>query len=181
MADITIKGNKAGTMMIVGGNRSYGVAGHADGGIIGALQGIMLGAPSSILSDGTFGRHLQVGVNENTTDGSPFSQSPCLQLDIPGFWRFRWSIKPGVRSIYVNTKQITTITPSYSPSLVIKMNPLVGLLTDVTSTAASSQDWVTIGPVSFVATGNGAVWVELHNNNTNEYNTPCLFDHIVAL
>jgi len=145
----------------------------------GWMQGISLGGPTSINGDGTFGRHMQVGVSKNTISGSP--SAPCLSLDIPGMWRFRWVVKPGIRSIYVNTKQVTTIlTSSLRPSIVVKANPDFGLIADVSASAATSQDWVTIGPLSFTATGTGATWVELHNNNVNEFNTPTLFDHIIV-
>jgi len=145
----------------------------------GYMQGISLGGPTSINGDAPVGRSLQVGVSKNTVEGNP--SAPCLSLDIPGIWRFRWVIKPGIRSIYVNTKQVTTIlTSSLRPSIVVKSNPNVGLNNDISSSAIVSQDWVTIGPLSFAATGTGATWVELHNNNTNEFLTPALFDHIIT-
>jgi len=147
--------------------------------VIGALQGVNIGGPASMDGSTAFGRNYQVGVSKSTIIGSP--SAPCLSLDIPGMWRFRWVVKPGVRAIYVNTKQVTTVfTSSLRPSIVVKANPDIGLNADISASAATSQDWVTIGPLSFVATGTGVTWVELHNNNTNELNTPAFFDHIVG-
>lgn len=154
-------------------------------GVIGALKGITLGGPTSYLGDGTFGRHMQTGVTENFDEGNP--TAPCLQLTYPGFWRFRWSIKPGLRSIYIQTKQphflsgsVPYVNVFYPPTLIVKANSTVGLNTDLIGTAPVEQGWVQIGPVSFTATAVGPVWVELWNNNTNEHNTPCLFDRIIA-
>ena len=146
--------------------------------VIGALKGISMGGPTSYLSDGTFGRHMQVGVTQSYNQGSP--SPPCLQITYPGFWRFRWVVQVGPRSIYVNALQPTTLAYNYPPSIVVKANPAVGLYSDVTSSVANAQTWTTMGPTSFVASAKGVVWVELWNNNTNEYDTPCYFDHIVA-
>lgn len=154
-------------------------------GVIDALKGISLGGPTSYLGDGTFGRHMQVGVTENFTDGNP--SAPCLQLTYPGFWRFRWSVKPGVRSVYIQAKQSHYLSGSvpyvnifYPPTMVVKANSAVGLNNDISGSAIDTQGWNQIGPVSFTATAVGIISVELWNNNSNEYNTPCLFDHIIC-
>ena len=154
--------------------------------VIGALKGIAFsGVPTSYLGDGTYGRHMQVGVTENFTDGNP--SSPCLQLTYPGFWRFRWSVKPGVRSIYIQAKQphylsgsIPYVSIFYPSTMVVKANSSVGLNNDISGSAIDTQSWNQIGPVSFTVNSSGPVWVELWNNNSNEYNTPALFDHIIA-
>lgn len=153
------------------------VRGNTSGpGVIGHMRGISLGGPVSINGDSTFGRSLQVGVVENFVDGSP--SAPCLQLSIPGFWRFRWSVKPGDRTIRVSARQAANLAPR--PSMVVTANPSAGIPTDLTATAASSTGWVTIGPITFTATAAGVVWVELHNNCVSLYDTPALFDHIIA-
>jgi hypothetical protein len=155
-------------------------------GVIGALKGLTLGGPTSYLGDGTFGRHMQTGVVENFVDGNP--SAPCLQLTYPGFWRFRWGISPGYRSIYISVKQPhffpvsygSPVSIFYPPSLIVKANPAIGLNADLVGTAPVNQGWVQIGPVSFTATDYGPVFVELHNNNTAEYSTPVYWDHIIT-
>jgi len=165
-------GNKSGMMMSF-----YGVrAPVLDDKTTGALQGIFLGGPTSVEGDGTFGRHLQFGVTQSLSEGSPFSQTPSLQVSTPGFWRFRWSVVAGLRSVYVNAKQTNS---SQRPTIVVKANPVVGLNSDITVAAASGNDWVTIGPATFTATGYGMVWVELWNNCLTSL-TPAYFDHIVT-
>lgn len=165
-------GNKSNMMMSFYGTKSPGTEDKT----VGALQGIHLGGPTSLLGDGTFGRYLQSGVTQSLSEGSPFSQTPSLQLNHPGFWRFRWSVVAGVRSVYVNAKQITG---SLRPSVVVKANTAVGLPNDVSGSAGAGSDWVTIGPVSFTSTNTGMVWVELWNNCQTSL-CPAWFDHIVT-
>lgn len=172
MANV-IKGNKAGLAAQFGAVTKSSISSLAS---IGVLQGLVLSSGTSLLSDGTFGRHMQVGALKNDTEGNP--TFPSLQLDIPGFWRFRWVVKPGVRSIQINAKQAANGTPR--PTMVVKANSAVGLAADLTGTAGSSTGWVVIGPLSFTCTVIGVVWVELHNNYYGQYNTPCYFDHRVA-
>lgn len=148
--------------------------------VIGALRGISLGGPTCVDCDGTFGRHLTPGVTQSMSDGNP--SAPCLKLEFPSFWRFRWVVKAGSRTVSVNAKQTGTIlTSSLRPTVVVKANPNIGLNADISGSAVASQGWVTIGPVSFIATTSGVTWVELHNNNTNEGDTPTYFDHIVVM
>ena len=142
----------------------------------GYVQGISLGGPTSIHGDAPMGRHLQIGVTQSLTEG--FLNPPSLQLDIPGFWRFRWVVKAGPRAIYVSAKQNSTGS-IYRPSVKVKKNSAVGLATDLTASAAAGGDWQQI-PIAFTATGNDVVWVELWNNNTNAFNTPAFFDHIIT-
>lgn len=142
---------------------------------MGAVQAISLGGPTSYLSDSPNGRHLQVGVTQSLDEGFP--TAPCLSLQIPGFWRFRWSIKTGQRAIYVWANQNST--GSYRPSVVIRSNALVGMTADLSASAADGPGWQQIGPINFTATGNGVVWVELHNNNTANVSAS-LFDHIIT-
>lgn len=145
-------------------------------GTVGQLQGISYsGTSTSIIgNDSTNGRHMQTGVRENTTDGSP--AAPSLQLDFPGFWRFRWVVKAGTHSITVQTKQVANTAPF--PSMIVKANPAVGLSSDLSASSAGGTGWTVIGPISFAFTGTGVVFVELHNNCL-AYDSPALFDHIV--
>ncbi len=153
--------------------------------VIGAAQGIGVGESATIDGNGSFGRHLQIGVNKETTEGTP--SAPSLRLDYPGnMWRFRWVVKVGNRSMSVSAKQNSTGS-AYRPSMVIKANTAVGLMYDVSSSAADGAGWVTIGPVTFTAGASDVLWVELHNNNYNSPTIngtipaiPAYFDHIVA-
>jgi len=166
------KGNTAGPFFQSVFGRSF----YSGLGVIGAMRTINLDGLGADLSDGNFGRHLQIGANRDNVEGSP--GSPSLRLDIPGFWRFRWAVSVGTHTIQVDTKQVINASPR--PTLVIIANPDVGLMANVTATAPSGTGWVTIGPASFNATAVGAVWVELHNNYVALFNTPAYFDHIVG-
>jgi hypothetical protein len=143
--------------------------------IVGIFNNISMGGFTDNYGDA--GKSLQSGVVQNTTEGSP--SSPCLQITTPGFWRFKWTVAAGARSISVSAKQTGTTTPTTRPSLIVKSNSSIGLSADISGSAANSQGWVTIGPVSFTATGAGVTWVELHNN-AFMMETPAYFDHIVA-
>jgi hypothetical protein len=146
---------------------------------IGYNNAVCLGGPTSADGDGTFGRHIQVGLKRNDSDGSPLSQTPCLQLTYPGLWRFRWSVQAGVRSLYINAKQPDNGISGQRPMMVVKANPSVGLSADLMMSSAAGSDWLTIGPLTFTATAAGMVWVEVHNHcQTSNY--PALFDHIVT-
>lgn len=165
-------GNKSGMMMSFYGTRSP----MTEDKTTGALQGISFGGPTSQAGEGTFGRNLQFGATQSLAEGSPYSQTPSLQLNQPGFWRFRWSVGVGLRSVYVNAKQANS---TQRPTITIKANSAVGLNSDVTVAAESGSDWVTIGPATFTATAAGMVWVELRNN-CQTTNCPAWFDHIVT-
>lgn len=171
MAD-AVKGNSSGPAVVFTAIRgNYGTP-----GIAGGMQGICLGDATGLFGDSTAGRHLQTGVFRNNVDGDP--AAPCLELRHIGFWRFRWSVKAGVRNIQINAKQVSNYPTR--PSMVLKAETSVGLLSDITAVAPSSTGWVVIGPATFTATAAGVVWVELHNNCPNEVLCPALFDHIVT-
>lgn len=160
--------------------------GSSEAGQTSAQKGLGFASPTSYLSDGSFGRHMQTGVNKETTLGSP--TSPSLRLDYNGFWRFRWVVKGGNRSISVLAQQNSTGSVN-RPSMVIKSNSNVGINFDLSASAADGSGWITMGPITFTATSGSqdTVWVELHNNNLNQPNinglilsTPAYFDHIVV-
>ena len=146
-------------------------------GVVGALQGINLGGPTAMYQDNGFGRHLQTGVRKESVEGNP--ASPCLALDYPGFWRFRWGVTPGTRTIAVFAKQVSNVTGK-RPSLIVKANPALGVNSDVSGAVGSGAGWGTIGPITVTPSGTGALWVELHNNDTDTFSSPAFFDHIVA-
>jgi hypothetical protein len=166
-------GNRSGPAVLFSGHRNETGALSGVTGSIGFIQCLATNNTSR-LSDGTFGRHMQVGVLRNNTEGSP--AQPSLQLDIPGMWRFRWSVRSGSRTVQINCKQAANGTPR--PTMIVKAATGI-LAADQTGTAGSSTGWVVIS-VSFVALADGALWVELWNNYYGLYATPTYFDHIVA-
>lgn len=145
-------------------------------GVIGYLRGLCLGGPTSVNGDGNFGRHLIPNITESLTEGNP--AVPSISIGEPGFWRFRWGVKTGVRTIRIDVKQVVNTNPR--PTIVVKANAAIGVATDQTATAASSTGWTTIGPITITATADGVLWVELHNNCVSAFATPAFFDHIVA-
>jgi len=155
--------------------------------VVGYYQGIAFESPTNLDGAGSFGRHMQIGVSKEITDGTP--TAPSLKLDLPGsFWRFRWVVKTGNRSLTIAAKQNSTGS-LYRPSVIIKKNTTIGLNTDISAVAPDGAGWVTIGPLSFTAIAQDVVWVEMHNNNqawqmrTNDgylNPAPAFFDHIIA-
>lgn len=143
--------------------------------IVGALQGITLGGPTSMIQDNGFMRHMQTGVREELVDGYP--SPPCLALDYPGFWRFRWQVVVGTQTISVYAKQVSNVAGK-RPSMVVKANAALGVVADVSGSAGSSAGWVKIGPLSVTATTAGVLWVELHNNDTDTFYSPAFFDNL---
>jgi hypothetical protein len=153
-------------------------------GVTSYLRGLAFGSPTSLDGQGSFGRHMQVGINKDVNIGNP--SAPSLRLDTVGFWRFRWVVNPGSRRISALSQQ-QAASGSYTPSMVIKANPNIGLNFDVSASAATIAGWTSIGPLMFNATAQDVVWVELHNNNMNVPNIngslvtyPAYFDHIVV-
>ena len=170
------KGNRSGPAVVFGAVRSSSGSLGFGGGSIGAMQGLVFGGMTTILGDGTFGRHVQIGVLRNNTEGSP--AQPSLELNIPGMWRFRWGVTPGVRTIQINVKQAINTSPR--PTMTVKANAAIGVATDQVATAASASGWIVLGPISITVSAAGPLWVELRNNYYGNFATPCYFDHIVA-
>lgn len=111
--------------------------------------------------------------SRNNLEGDP--APPCLQLNAGrDYWRFRWIVETGARTISINVKQTENVSPR--PTLVVKANPDIGVNADVTETAPSGTGWVTIGPAAINPTSDGAVWVEVWNNIDGIL--PCYFDNI---
>jgi len=148
-------------------------------GSIGTVKGVQMGmALTSYTGDASLGKGFQSQISKSMNEGSP--STPCLSINVPGMWRFRWVVKTGARSIYVLAKQNSTGSVN-RPSLIVKSNLNVGLQNDISGSAADGNNWISIGPVSFTSTGTDVVWVELWNNNYVTYETPALFDHIVTI
>ena len=157
----------------------------------GFIRSIAMGGATSPDSSGNFGNHMTYGLTKETVQGSP--TPPSLRLDYPSNWRFRWIVNPGVRTISVNAQQYITSSASgsFTPSVIVKANPNVGLKTDISGSIPNILGWQTIGPLSFTATNTDVVWVELHHNNyvsfllgngcfTEIPSSSVYFDHIVV-
>lgn len=139
---------------------------------VGALRGISLGGPTSWLGDGSWGRHLQTGVVRSDAEGTP--GAPAIALKWVGFWRFKWVVETGARSLTIFAKQ--AINQSPRPSVILKANAAIGLAADSEVVAGAGTGWVQID-APFVATADGVLWVEVHNNLTAG-NYPVFFDHL---
>jgi hypothetical protein len=144
--------------------------------VVGALQGVSISGLTSIHGD-TYDRHLQTGVREETVDGYP--SPPCLALDYPGMWRFRWQVVPGTQTISIYAKQVSNVAGK-RPTMIVKANPGAGLLADITGTAGAGTGWVKIGPLSVTVANAGVLYVELHNNDTDTFYSTAYFDNLGA-
>lgn len=111
------------------------------------------------------------------TSGNP---APSLRVQAPGKWRFRWAVKSGSRSIMIDVKQVSNTTPR--PSVIVKANTAIGVNSDVTGTAGAGTGWVTIGPIAVTPSSDGALWVELWNNNPvlDYTNSDTYWDNVVV-
>jgi len=149
-----------------------------------ALLSISLGGPTSYDGVSSGGRHMQAGVTQSTTQGNP--SPPSLQLSQPGFWRFRWTVQSGTRTLSIMVMQSANTSPY--PSLTVKANSAIGVNSDVTGTSPGGTSWVKIGPVTVSPTSEGVLWVELHNNLNlftftvpgQTVGSPCYFGQIIA-
>ena len=126
-------------------------------------------------------RKITIGITEfvpggkSTTEGNP--SNPSLRLDTFGFWRFRWTVSAGTRTIQIDVKQAENQSPR--PRVTILANAGIGVASNVTGSAASGTGWTTIGPLTITPSGRGAVWVRLENLYVGQY-SPCYWDHIVT-
>lgn len=148
------------------------------GSSMGAIHAINLFTPTSIYSDSTYGLSLIYGVTRSYEEGNP--NPPCLEISQPSMWRFKWTVGGGDRTISIKCKQATNSISSSRPSMIVKANPSVGLYNDISGSAPSSTDWVTIGPISFTSIGSGSLNVELYNNSNTVDQSSAYFDHITA-
>lgn len=149
------------------------------------LKGVNLGGPTSWLGEGSFTRLLQSGASENTSVG--YLAPPSLQLSVPGFWRFRWTVAAGTHTVSCYVMQTANLAPF--PTMVVKSNSAIGVGSDVTVTSPGGTGWVLMGPATITPTSEGVVWVELHNNlNLSNVlwnpgatpGTPCQFGQITV-
>ena len=152
-----VNGNLSGPVLVVTANVKARVG---EQGVAGALAGIAFSGNVSDWLGSSQTRHYQVGMREDFTNG--YLAAPCLALDYPGFWRFRWTVLAGTHTVQVYVMQPYNAAPY--PSVVVKANPAIGVNSDVTGTSAGGPGWMLIGPVTINPTSEGVVWVELHNN-----------------
>lgn len=149
--------------------------------IVGYMQGISLGGPTTMTTEGTFQRNMQVGFSRNDSEGS--RATPCIELIHPGMFSFRWVVRPGQRRISIRTKQIKSYS-GQRPTMKIKKNVAVGLTTDTIITAPEGTDWVLLGPYVFTAQTAGVLIVELWNNlqiqEAPVVESKAFFDHIAV-
>jgi len=155
---------------------SFGAAGSD-----GVTQGINLG-PLGGTSGTTLGPNMVYGLAQDNTQGSP--APPSLYMPWVGYFGIRWGVQLGTQSLIVAVMQPANLAPY--PSLVVKANKLVGVMSDVTFTSTGSTTWIDI-TASITATAPGALWVELHNNLHGSYDptslsqvaaSPCWWDNI---
>ena len=178
-AGIIIFGN---TPMIGGNTATVGWTNTSkslnDIGASSYLRGINLGGLVCINGCGGSGIPLMYEVTQSMVEGSP--SPPSIMFSHANMWRFKWSVAAGARNISIKCKQVCNESPR--PSVTVESNVGIGVMSDVSATAASGVDWVTIGPISITPTSAGAVWVKMYNNlnNNSITNTPAYFDHIVV-
>ncbi len=103
---------------------------------------------------------------------------PSIRLDAKGFWRTRWVVRAGTRTVKVDCLQAVNSSPR--PTITVKANPAIGVAADVSATAGSNTGWITIGPVTITPSSNGVVWIEIRANyDTQAGGCPCWFDNMV--
>lgn len=89
-----------------------------------------------------------------------------------GEFPFRLAVKAGARTVSVDVRQPQAT--AIRPRLRVRANPSIGLMSDLEAVAGASTDWQTLS-VSFTATANGGVRVELVNEDGAN---PCWFDNL---
>jgi len=109
-------------------------------------------------------------------DGNPGN---ALIVAAGGKWQTRLPIVIGTRVLSVQTYQPvqgSLLQPVY---FRVFANPLIGLNADLVaaSTLAASSGWETVGPLTFAATDNGGVLVEVYN--TGHYSLDCFIDNLI--
>ena len=119
---------------------------------------------------------LTFGAGEYFADGTP--SPPSLFMQYPSYFRFKWIVQTGTRTIQVSCKQDINLTPR--PSMIVRANVSLGVPADVSATAPSGTGWVIVGPVTITATTMGLLYVDLLSNGSAENANPCLWDNIVS-
>ena len=105
-----------------------------------------------------------------------YDSGPSLRLGTLGHFRLRLPVESGQLSVSVYAKQPVADQPR--PRLVVRSNPEIGLAEDMAQTALGGNGWLKIGPITFVASQRGGVWLELWNPSNG---WPCWFDKIEVI
>lgn len=101
--------------------------------------------------------------------------APSLDIKSRGYWRFRMLVQPGTYTLYINVKQSINLDPR--PSLTVEANPAMGIPADVTAIAPAGTGFVKCGPVTFIPTATGPIWVRF-NANYEAQNIDCYWDNV---
>ena len=146
-------------------------------GFAGGLRGLVLS-----------GIPLHFGVSESLTEGDP--ATPSLLIQHPNnFWRFRWPVLSGTRTIQALAKQLHQVTSSLTgatvtltrPKIIVRANAAINVNSDTSATmAGTSDDWTTVGPITVTPDATGVLWVELWNVAIEWPGVPVYWDHIIA-
>lgn len=142
--------------------------------LLGRNRPVVLRAIRTLTSGGMESR-LNVGVFRDLTEGEP--SPPSLHMSKGGILRFRIPVAPGSRAISIRAKQPSALLPR--PRFRLLANVEIGLLDDLVAVAPAGGDWVTVGPVTFVATQAGGVVVELFAP-WNSHEAGCWFDGLTV-
>lgn len=108
-------------------------------------------------------------------DAVGFSAPPSIYYPRGGFLRIRLAVSAGLRSVTIKAKQPATGIPR--PTARILANPAIGVNADVSATAPSGTDWVTLGPITFTASTAGGVVLELFAPWSG-FDGGCWFDNV---
>lgn len=119
---------------------------------------------------------LALGIGRDDSEG--FETAPSMKMRFPAKFRFRLSVEPGSVGVTIKVKQASNVTPR--PTLTLLANAAVGLTGDLSGSAESSEDWVTIGPLEFTATAQGVVIAELACHNVAENEAGCFWDKFTS-
>jgi|GEM_PF-2230628 len=107
----------------------------------------------------TVGLAEQLAAEARRDDSEGSSAPPSLYLPKGGRIRLRIPIAAGSRAVTVKARQPSAGLPR--PTARILTNAAIGLNADLTAAAPAGTGWVSIGPLTFNATANGGVEVEL--------------------
>jgi len=104
------------------------------------------------------------------TEGNPTSS---LRVGGSFSYKFRVAVPAGDRTFAVSAKQ--PLSGEARPMLIVHANPDVGLNSSLVASAPAGSGWVTTDTLSFTATANGGVVVELRNPAGSRV---CWFDNL---
>lgn len=124
-------------------------------------------SPSVVLPDD----RLLFGAGIDNSIGNP---APSYKISGIGKLHFRLGVAAGVRQISVSVLQPTAT--AVRAFVQVLPNPAIGVNVAVVTSASASTNWQQV-VVTFTATANGAVVLELWNNDAG---SPCWFDNVLS-